>query len=159
MPIEVRDEHCKTDRNKNEKDSDVLCLRLPPKLEINNLPGLLKTIFSGNSVEVHGIERSKTYVKIIFDSPKSKKYILNRNQWKPYYWPRRQGFFEFISEDTLDIGEENCKKRMISRRNNYFLNWISALVKEMGGNLFRNYEFDFSRVFWVRSSEKHKKYV
>ena len=44
-------------------------------------------------------------------------------------------------------------------RNNYFLNWISALVKEMGGNLFRNYEFDFSRVFWVRSSEKHKKYV
>ena len=43
--------------------------------------------------------------------------------------------------------------------NNYFLNWISALVKEMGGNLFRNYEFDFSRVFWVRSSEKHKKYV
>ena len=43
--------------------------------------------------------------------------------------------------------------------NNYFLNRISALVKEMGGNLFRNYEFDFSRVFWVRSSEKHKKYV
>ena len=119
MPIEVRDEHYKTDMNKNERDSDVLCLRLPPKLEINNLHGLLKTIFSGNSVEVHGIERSKTYVKIIFDSPKSKKYILNRNQWKPYYWPRRQGFFEFISEDTLDIGEEKCKKRMISRKKNY----------------------------------------
>ena len=26
-------------------------------------------------------------------------------------------------------------------RNNYFLNRISALVKEMGGNVFRNYEF------------------
>ena len=42
-------------------------------------------------------------------------------------------------------------------RNNYFLNWISALVKEMGGNLCQNYDFDFSRVFWVRSSEKHEK--
>ena len=26
-------------------------------------------------------------------------------------------------------------------KNNYFLNRISALVKEMGGNVFRNYEF------------------
>ena len=50
MPIEVRDEHYKTDMNTNERDSDVLCLRLPPKLEINNLSGLLKTIFSGNSI-------------------------------------------------------------------------------------------------------------
>ena len=26
-------------------------------------------------------------------------------------------------------------------KNNYFLTRISALVKEMGGNVFRNYEF------------------
>ena len=129
MPIEVRDEHCKTDMNKNERDSDVLCLRLPPKLEINNLPGLLKTIFSGNSVEVHGIERSKTYVKIIFDSPKSKKYILNRNQWKPYYWPRRQGFFEFISEDTLHIGEKNAKIDIPQKIPQFFISFIERKIK------------------------------
>ena len=118
MPQEVRDEYCKTktDVNKNEnetadKNSDVLFLRLPPKLEVHNLPGLLKTIFSGNSVEVHSIESSKNYVKIFLDSPKSKKYVLNRNQWKPYFWPRRQGFFEFISEDTLNIGEKETPQK------------------------------------------------
>ena len=113
MPQEVLNEHCKTktDVNKNEnetedKNPDVLYLRLPPNLEVHNLTGLLKSLFSENSVEIHGVERSKTYVKIVFDSPKSKKYVLNRNQWKPYYWPRRQGFFEFITEDTLGIGEK-----------------------------------------------------
>ena len=34
-----------------------------------------------------------------------------------------------------------------------------ALVNEIGGNLFQNFEFDFSLVFWVRSREKHKKHV
>ena len=113
MPQEVLNEHCKTktDVNKNEnetedKNPDVLYLRLPPNLEVHNLTGLLKSLFSENSVEIHGVERSKTYVKIVFDSPKSKKYVLNRNQWKPFYWPRRQGFFEFITEDTLGIGEK-----------------------------------------------------
>ena len=33
--------------------------------------------------------------------------------------------------------------------NNYFLTWISAQVKEMGGFVFRNCEIHFSRVFWV----------
>ena len=32
---------------------------------------------------------------------------------------------------------------------NYFLTWISAQVKEMGGFVFRNCEIHFSRVFWV----------
>ena len=35
--------------------------------------------------------------------------------------------------------------------NNYFLTWISAQVKEMGGFVFRNCEIHFSRVFWVRN--------
>ena len=128
MPQEVLNEHCKTktDVNKNEnetedKNPDVLYLRLPPNLEVHNLTGLLKSLFSENSVEIHGVERSKTYVKIVFDSPKSKKYVLNRNQWKPYYWPRRQGFFEFISEDTLNIGEKETpqKSRTLVSRKNY----------------------------------------
>ena len=36
-----------------------------------------------------------------------------------------------------------------SLHNNYFLTWISAQVKEMGGFVFRNCEIHFSRVFWV----------
>ena len=60
---------------------------------------------------------------------------------------------------TMLFLKKNIRTQKKCEINNYFLNWISALVKEMGGNLFRNYEFDFSRVFWVRSSEKHKKYV
>ena len=34
-------------------------------------------------------------------------------------------------------------------KSNYFLTWISAQVKEMGGFVFRNCEIHFSRVFWV----------
>ena len=40
------------------------------------------------------------------------------------------------------------------RKNNYFLTWISAQVKEMGGFVFRNCEIHFSRVFWVRNKWK-----
>ena len=42
--------------------------------------------------------------------------------------------------------------------NNYFLNWISALVKEMGGNLFRNYGFDFyPRILGLDQVKNRKK--
>ena len=37
---------------------------------------------------------------------------------------------------------------------NYFLTWISAQVKEMGGFAFRNCEIHFSLVFWVRNKWK-----
>ena len=37
---------------------------------------------------------------------------------------------------------------------NYFLTWISAQVKEMGGFAFRNCEIHFSLVFWVRNAWK-----
>ena len=51
------------------------------------------------------------------------------------------GLHELYEYASLNIG----------RKNNYFLTWISAQVKEMGGFVFRNCEIHFSRVFWVRN--------
>ena len=50
---------------------------------------------------------------------------------------------------TMEIVQE--KRQYIKKNNNYFLTWISAQVKEMGGFVFRNCEIHFSRVFWVRN--------
>ena len=44
--------------------------------------------------------------------------------------------------------KKNIRTQKKCEINNYFLNWISALVKEMGGNFSLNFEFDFSVVFW-----------
>ena len=45
----------------------------------------------------------------------------------------------FIVFSFFVINEEF--RAIFGENNNYFLNRISALVKEMGGNVFRNYEF------------------
>ena len=59
-------------------------------------------------------------------------------------------YFIMVHEINTDEGVKDVK--MLKRvNNNYFLTWISAQVKEMGGFVFRNCEIHFSHVFWVRN--------
>ena len=54
------------------------------------------------------------------------------------------------TKDAKKEANKDAKKMQTKRsKNNYFLTWISAQVKEMGGFVFQNCEIHFSRVFWV----------